>query len=277
MFKKLILFIFSTIFVANIDAQQTNVYYENINQKRVDAKSKSKAFEIIVTKANDKYTVERKEPLAKKIYEKYETSDSLGLIKEGRYIGFDFDERIALIQHYKNNLLEGYIYRYNAGKLLDSNLYKNNQLIGKGKLYSALDDIIGYYDLDDNSTGSYTFSSTAGDLKPFTIKSENGKLEGNAVLESAVSKEKSEIVYKDGKIADITYYNENGEKRKINDTADIINATYKYDMEAWKKHMERHLKYPKEARKKGIEGSVYIKFTIDRNGNISDAEAISFC
>ncbi len=38
------------------------------------------------------------------------------------------------------------------------------------------------------------------------------------------------------------------------------------------KHVRRNVKYPKEARKTGLQGKVYVKFIVDRTGNIRNIE-----
>jgi TonB family protein len=39
-----------------------------------------------------------------------------------------------------------------------------------------------------------------------------------------------------------------------------------------KKYIRSNLKYPEEAKKKGIQGSVYVSFTIDTTGNVIKAQ-----
>ncbi len=39
-------------------------------------------------------------------------------------------------------------------------------------------------------------------------------------------------------------------------------------------HVSKHLRYPSEARRKGIEGKVFVEFVINRDGSISDVKAI---
>lgn len=40
------------------------------------------------------------------------------------------------------------------------------------------------------------------------------------------------------------------------------------------KFINKHIKYPKKARKEGIEGIVYVQFIIDKEGNITKAKVI---
>jgi TonB family protein len=61
-----------------------------------------------------------------------------------------------------------------------------------------------------------------------------------------------------------------------NSTSDVyieteINPTYPGGMEALKNYLMATVQYPEEARKKGIEGKVYVQFVITKDGKITDA------
>jgi len=45
-------------------------------------------------------------------------------------------------------------------------------------------------------------------------------------------------------------------------------------MKAYNKYLLTNLKYPQEARAKGIEGNVYISFIVDTDGSLSDFELL---
>jgi protein TonB len=45
-------------------------------------------------------------------------------------------------------------------------------------------------------------------------------------------------------------------------------------IEAWGNFMKNNLKYPESAKDKGIEGTVYITFIINKDGSVSDAEIL---
>ena len=44
--------------------------------------------------------------------------------------------------------------------------------------------------------------------------------------------------------------------------------------EAWTKFLNKNLKYPKQAKRMGVEGNVYLSFIVDRTGTISDISVI---
>lgn len=45
-------------------------------------------------------------------------------------------------------------------------------------------------------------------------------------------------------------------------------------MAAFYKHVGKHMKYPNQARRMGIEGKVYVQFVIDQQGNLTDVRSI---
>lgn len=45
-------------------------------------------------------------------------------------------------------------------------------------------------------------------------------------------------------------------------------------MEEWSGYLQETLRYPSEAREKGIEGTVYLSFVVDEDGSIRDAEVL---
>ena len=51
-------------------------------------------------------------------------------------------------------------------------------------------------------------------------------------------------------------------------------ASFKGGNAAWSKFLIKNLKYPKLAQKMGIEGRVYVNFTVSRSGEISDIEIV---
>ena len=54
-----------------------------------------------------------------------------------------------------------------------------------------------------------------------------------------------------------------------------IESLYPGGMEAWKRFIIRNLRYPQEAMDMSIQGFVVVQFIVDRQGNVSDVEAVS--
>lgn len=53
-----------------------------------------------------------------------------------------------------------------------------------------------------------------------------------------------------------------------------VEASFPGGKEAWAKFLQKNLKYPKLAKRSGIEGKVLISFVVDKNGNTSDIEVL---
>ena len=57
---------------------------------------------------------------------------------------------------------------------------------------------------------------------------------------------------------------------------DVVEAmpSFPGGTEAFYRYISEHINYPKQAKKKGITGRVYVQFVIDENGKITDVTAI---
>ncbi len=51
-------------------------------------------------------------------------------------------------------------------------------------------------------------------------------------------------------------------------------AEFDGGFEAMAKFIAKNMKYPAQARRMGVEGSVFVSFVVDREGNISDPQVI---
>jgi protein TonB len=54
-----------------------------------------------------------------------------------------------------------------------------------------------------------------------------------------------------------------------------IESTYPGGMAAWQRYLIKTLRYPQEAQDNEIQGAVVVQFIVDKNGNVSDVEAVS--
>ena len=54
-----------------------------------------------------------------------------------------------------------------------------------------------------------------------------------------------------------------------------VESTYPGGIQGWRNFLNEHLTYPKKAQKKKIEGTVVVQFIVDKDGTVSDIEAIS--
>ena len=53
-----------------------------------------------------------------------------------------------------------------------------------------------------------------------------------------------------------------------------VMASFKGGMEAWYNYLKTNLKYPRQEQKLGIEGTVIVRFVINTDGSIQDAEIV---
>ncbi|MFT4023485.1 MAG: TonB family protein [Flavihumibacter sp.] len=54
-----------------------------------------------------------------------------------------------------------------------------------------------------------------------------------------------------------------------------IESEYPGGMSAWQRYLNKNLRYPQEAQDNEIQGSVVVQFIVDKEGNVSDVEAVS--
>ncbi len=60
---------------------------------------------------------------------------------------------------------------------------------------------------------------------------------------------------------------------EIEDFTDV-QASFKGGMEAWYKYLLKNMTYPSQARRMGIEGLVIVRFVVNLDGSIQDAEIV---
>lgn len=51
-------------------------------------------------------------------------------------------------------------------------------------------------------------------------------------------------------------------------------ASFPGGMEPFKRYLKSNMKYPEEARKKGIEGRVFVQFVVEKDGSLSDVKVV---
>ncbi|HQD11004.1 MAG TPA: TonB family protein [Flavihumibacter sp.] len=54
-----------------------------------------------------------------------------------------------------------------------------------------------------------------------------------------------------------------------------IESDYPGGMSAWQRYLNKNLRYPQEAQDNEIQGSIVVQFIVDKEGNVSEVEAIS--
>ncbi|MBN3582921.1 energy transducer TonB [Algoriphagus aestuarii] len=53
-----------------------------------------------------------------------------------------------------------------------------------------------------------------------------------------------------------------------------VQASFKGGMEKWYEYLNKNLKYPSQARRMGIEGTVIVRFVVNTDGSIQDVELV---
>lgn len=108
-----------------------------------------------------------------------------------------------------------------------------------------------------DAEGNYVDGKNDGEWKYYF---ESGKV-------SAIEK------YKNGELTDIKFWNEDGSIETENLIPEIMPA-YKGGEAALFKYLKDNINYPKEARDKVIQGTVYVKFVIDYDGSVKDVDLL---
>jgi protein TonB len=54
-----------------------------------------------------------------------------------------------------------------------------------------------------------------------------------------------------------------------------IESDYPGGASAWQRYLNKNFKYPQEAQDNGVQGIVVVQFIVDKEGNVSDVEALS--
>lgn len=81
---------------------------------------------------------------------------------------------------------------------------------------------------------------------------------------------KEETVIREVVIADVPVV------EKADEIFDVVENAPEFPggMEAWYQYLQKNLKYPTQARRMGIEGTVYVVFVVNTDGSIQDVELL---
>jgi TonB family protein len=84
-----------------------------------------------------------------------------------------------------------------------------------------------------------------------------------------------EAFFSNDSVKSITCFNEKGEPETNKTDCEIERAAkFKGGLDAWRSYLEKNLRYPASAEKKKVEGVVRVQFIIDKEGNVSEVQAI---
>jgi TonB family protein len=101
---------------------------------------------------------------------------------------------------------------------------------------------------------------------------ENGAKHGEWIDYFMNSTVWSKEVFKHGKFLEGISYKENGESFAY--TIQEVQPEPSGGMQGFMKYLMSSMKYPKAARKKGIQGKVFVSFVVDKDGSIIDVEIL---
>ena len=146
------------------------------------------------------------------------------------------------INHKKNGIEKAY---YDSGKLLSETLFSN-----------------------DRESGSCKFYYESGIIKR-EINYKDGEFEGNLFTFWENGKIKRSDLYNKGELISGKTYDVNGKETEYY-TYRIL-PIYAEGKEAYIKYMKDEIKYPENAKKKGISGEVVVNVYIETDGTIKEA------
>lgn len=71
-------------------------------------------------------------------------------------------------------------------------------------------------------------------------------------------------------------FEEAPEEEEVDEIFDIVEDQPEYPggIAAFYKYVGKNMKYPKQARRMGIEGKVYVQFVVDKDGSVTDVRAV---
>lgn len=106
-------------------------------------------------------------------------------------------------------------------------------------------------DLDNAKIG--TFTNNGGKEDDGTVIAPPGEMGGTGLVEIKKEAEEGDGIF----------------------TKVEIESLYPGGMSAWQRFLNRNLRYPQEAIDQNVEGFVTVQFIVDKEGNVSEVEAIS--
>jgi TonB family protein len=206
--------------------------------------------------------------------------------------------RIASVD--RNKSLAGkaeYFYLNNgvyARSLYARGEYEKNERVGKWEWWYANGQLkeVGYYSVvnyGDNyysdinykiesfwdSTGNQLVKDGTGNICYFSNtalvskgKYENGIRHGEWIDYFENGALRSKEIYEHGKFIEGISYKVSGESFVY--TIQEVQPEPEGGMQGFMGYLMRAMKYPKEARKKGIQGKVFVQFVVDKDGSVTD-------
>jgi TonB family protein len=170
--------------------------------------------------------------------------------KDGRFVYYYENGRKQRDCHYRENILHGPFREwYKSGQQEISQEYKNGLLNGSYKSWRE----DGSLKLESR----YVKGEKNGNFKTYY---ENGQLLRNDL-------------YENGHLVEGNCYTPNGEPTEY--FPYILMPQFRDGRSGLRKFVERELRYPSEAKRKGDEGYVIVIFTVDEQGYVKDPQIVN--
>jgi TonB family protein len=124
-----------------------------------------------------------------------------------------------------------------------------------------------------NGTGRFYATDDTGRLEEEGAYASGAK-EGKWLDYYENGKVKHEEMYQAGELVQGTYFNEKGESFTYNAYDYEAMPEYPGGMPALSNFLRSQLKYPKEAKKRNIGGTVFVGFVVDNTGQVKDVKVV---
>lgn len=218
----------------------------------------------------------------------YEISDTTK--RNGKINRFYLDHTLYGVASYTDDEMDGpYISYYKAGNVKESGLYNKDEAVGvrkrryqNGTMRSI--EVMNNQEMNLespkmitawDSLGTIMVEKGVGDFEAPNFNNpsllDKGRIENGNKVGQWVTYENGRIEYQEefdssGILSSGVSYDSSG--NSFSYTEVYKDAEYPGGEKAWKRFLKRNLKYPEEARKKNIEGAVFLEFQVNKTGEV---------
>jgi TonB family protein len=209
-------------------------------------------------------------------------------VKDGPYTIYYPNKNKIMEGYYLNNKLNAtWKFYYENGQLKDSGAFKDNQMIGEWMSWYPNGQIMikaNYTTVPEESTGTI-YSNEAVPIAfkngPFSSWYADGNLEASGSFVNNTidgewkwyhdnGKPSTIEIYKNGKINSLTCFDSTG--KNAGDYCSIQKPAVLKKYGNYKEFIYQNLAWPEEAIKKKIEGTVKVRFTVNKEGKLEKLE-----
>jgi len=193
-------------------------------------------------------------------------------VRQGKFVHYHENGRVKDRVSYVNDVAEGLSTEYDEnGKLIDSGYYKHGIPYNEWYAWNSNGQVSfkGVYDADGKGIGEeWAYFAS-------------GKLSSHRKTKAGYTTDSAWVYYhENGVVSCIEFYGKDSMERMECFNEDGKPADKKYCEHTLlavspvdvTRHLQKNLKYPKEAIENNIDGTVYIKFYVDKDGSVVDVE-----